>query len=58
MSVTTTPGGSTAFDGAASTGLGADLDRRWQSVTVDPITLQVLGGALVIGGLVVMRRAR
>lgn len=34
------------FDAASSTGLGADLERRWQRVEVDPITLQVLGGAL------------
>ncbi|RMF96416.1 MAG: hydantoinase B/oxoprolinase family protein [Gammaproteobacteria bacterium] len=31
---------------AASTGLGADLERRWTRRAVDPVSLQVIGGAL------------
>ncbi len=31
---------------AASTGIGADVERRWQRVAVDPVSLQVIGGAL------------
>lgn len=31
---------------AKSTAVGADAARRWQRVAVDPVTLQVLGGAL------------
>ncbi len=31
---------------ARSTAVGADAARRWQRVPVDPVTLQVLGGAL------------
>ena len=29
-----------------STGIGGDVERRWQRVSVDPITLQVVGGAM------------
>lgn len=32
--------------GAASTGVGADLERCWQRVPVDPVSLQVIGGAM------------
>ena len=31
---------------AASTGIGAEVERRWQRIAVDPVTLQVVGGAL------------
>ena len=31
---------------ARSTGIGANVPRRWQRVTTDPITQQVIGGAL------------
>ncbi len=31
---------------ARSTGVGADAERRWNRVDVDPVTLQVIGGAL------------
>ena len=31
---------------ARSTGVGSDVERRWQRVAVDPVSLQVIGGAL------------
>ncbi|WP_405242864.1 hydantoinase B/oxoprolinase family protein [Lentisalinibacter salinarum] len=31
---------------ARSTGIGADVERRWERVAVDPVSLQVVGGAL------------
>lgn len=31
---------------AISTGVGGDVERRWQRVEVDPVTQQVIGGAL------------
>ncbi len=31
---------------ARSTGIGADVERRWQRVPVDPVSQQVIGGAL------------
>lgn len=31
---------------ARSTGIGADVERRWRRLEVDPVTLQVVGGAL------------
>ena len=34
------------LDEARSTGLGKDLDVPWERVKVDPITLQVIGGAI------------
>ena len=34
------------LDQARSTGLGAHGERRWNSVEVDPVSLQVIGGAL------------
>ena len=34
------------FTSAASTAIGADAERRWRRVDVDPVTLQVIGGAL------------
>ena len=32
---------------ARSTGVGADVARRWQRLAVDPVTQQVIGGALL-----------
>ena len=40
---TTTTG---LLERAHSTGVGADVPRRWQRVSVDPVTLQVIGGAM------------
>ena len=34
------------FSAAASTAIGADAERRWNRVPVDPVTQQVIGGAL------------
>ncbi len=34
------------LDEARSTGLGAHAERRWNRVEVDPVSLQVIGGAL------------
>ena len=34
------------LDQARSTGLGAHAERRWKRVEVDPVSLQVIGGAL------------
>ncbi len=31
---------------ARSTAVGGDVERRWQRIAVDPVTLQVIGGAL------------
>lgn len=36
----------TRLEQAASTGVGSNVERRWQRVEVDPVTLQVVGGAL------------
>lgn len=42
------PDSSTDIDtlGARSTGIGADVARRWERVDVDPVSQQVIGGAL------------
>ena len=36
----------TVMKTARSTGIGADVERRWQRVSVDPVSQQVIGGAL------------
>ena len=40
------PDWSQIWSEASSTAIGAVEDRRWQRVEVDPVTLQVVGGAL------------
>jgi N-methylhydantoinase B/oxoprolinase/acetone carboxylase alpha subunit len=34
------------LDEAVSTAIGADAERRWERVSVDPVSLQVIGGAM------------
>lgn len=40
------PDWSAAWDKASSTAVGKSNEQRWQRVAVDPVTVQVVGGAL------------